>query len=273
MAIRYNDNKKIRSITPTEQKVYFNLLKFKVARTSDLLPFVSDNTMLIKVLSSLVKKGFLLRVFKGLYAAVPPEFIEEGFEVDRYLLASKVHTGEYSISHHSALELHGVSQSHFSKVFISIDRSKKKLEFQDVRYQFIYHSKIFGVKKILRGGMQINVTDREKTLLDCIRRPKYSGGLEEMLKSISNFTTVDHSTISDHLARFNERSLYQRTGFILHLLQDELDIPIDLLLELKGYVGKRCYYLDESMKKGQGRLDARWNVIVPHNIGELLKVV
>lgn len=261
------------NLTPTEQAVYFELVRRRVARTSDLKEVISDRSKLNTVLSSICSKGYALRVFRGLYAAVPPEFLDMDLEVDRYLVAQSLHTGVHAISHHTALELHGVAQSTFNEVFVSIDRSRHDLHYQDVRYRFVYDDKGFGARDIMHDGIKVRVTDRERTILDCIRRPKYCGGLEEMLKSVAGFVKIDTNKTLEYLGQFDETSLYHRAGYILDKLRDELEVDTDLLLEIKGHVGDRCYYLDGVVKKGRGRLDKRWNVIVDGNIEERMRVV
>lgn len=268
-----NKNKKISTITPTEQIIYVNALRLKIVRPNDLVLLVEDMPTLLKHLSSLSKKGYLKRVRNGLYIAVPPEYVDADFEGDKYLLASRAYQGDYVLSHHTALELLGVAQSHMSQVFISIPDSRTSFEFQGNTYVFVYDRRDFGVEKRLRDGITLKVTDKERTFLDCIRRPKYAGGVEEVLKSFIGITSLDFAKMTKYLGNFEENSLYQRTGFVLNLLREELSVPVDVLLMLKGKVGKKRYYLDPHMKPGQGRLDKDFNVIAPANIKEVVRGV
>ena len=54
--------------------------------------------------------------------------------------------------------------------------------FQGVDYRFINASEVFGKSRATRQGISVTVTDRERTFLDCIRRPELAGGLDEMLR-------------------------------------------------------------------------------------------
>jgi len=145
--------------------------------------------------------------------------------------------------------------------------------FQGVDYRFINASEVFGTSPAVRQGISVTVTDRERTFLDCIRRPELAGGLDESLRSLGTFHTIDTVVLGQYLGRFDERSLIQRTGVILSLLKEDLRVPEEFLAGLRTGVGKKVYYLTPGMGKGVGRLDKEWNVIVPRNIDQVIQGV
>ena len=49
----------------------------------------------------------------------------------------------------------------------------------DTQIRFVVAPMGFGVRTLTREGVPINVTDRERTLVDGCDRSRYSGGLEE----------------------------------------------------------------------------------------------
>ncbi len=63
--------------------------------------------------------------------------------------------------------------------------------------------------------------------------------------------------------------MYHRTGFILDRLKSELNVPQDILESIKDNLSKRTYYLHPGTK---GVYKKEWNIIVPENITELMKV-
>jgi predicted transcriptional regulator of viral defense system len=77
---------------------------------------------------------------------------------------------------------------------------------------------MFGIEQIQRGPLKINVSDRERTVLDCIRNIEYAGGIEELTKSISAFPGLNYKKLLEYLDLFKEKSMYHRTGFILDSL-------------------------------------------------------
>lgn len=222
-------------------------------------------------LSRLVRKGYVLRARKGIYVAVPPEQVGGRHEVDRYILASKVTGNGGVLAYHTALELHGVAQSYFNTVYCFTRRSPFCFDFQDLEYKLLRPGKLFGVARVTHEGVELNATDRERTILDCIRRPDYCGGIEELLKSIGAFHTVDVSILGKYLKQFGELSLIQRSGFVLSLFKEGLRVPDGFLDQLKHRVGRKAYYLVPSTASGSGRLVKEWNVIVPRNIEEVAR--
>ena len=130
---------------------------------------------------------------------------------------------------------------------------------------------MFGIREVVREGINIPITDRERTFLDCIRRPEYCGGLEEVLKSVSTFHKLDYGLLEEYLELFGEQSLRQKTGYILSLMENELTVPDGFLQRLRRTVKNKTYYLVPHHKENSGKYVKEWNIIVPKNIEEVLR--
>jgi predicted transcriptional regulator of viral defense system len=222
---------------------------------------------------SLNKKGYVVRIMRGYYGAVPAEFVGTPYEIDRYLISHGACGPSGTLAFHTALELHGVANAVLNEVYCIACGHVHPFSFQDVDYRFVNMAESFGTTRTVRQGIDVTVTDRERTFLDCIRRPELAGGLDEMLRSLGTFHTIDAVVLGDYLGRFDERSLVQRTGFVLTLFKDELRVSDDYIAGLRTSVGDSVYYLVPGMDRGSGRLDKEWNVIVPRNITEVLRGV
>jgi predicted transcriptional regulator of viral defense system len=221
----------------------------------------------------LAKQGSLLRVRNGLYAAVPPERKDSSYEVNRYLLFDRAMNSAGALAFHSALELHGAAQSRFSTVFYLATDKKRPFDFQDIAYRPVWTREIFGRTTVRIDDLPIQVTNKERTFLDCIRRPDLCGGLEEYLKSVEAFTLMSSVRLLDYLERFGERSLFQRAGLILTYLSDRIRVDEELLETIRSRVGMSAYYLVPGRSKGGSRLVKEWNVLVPRNFEELMRFV
>lgn len=261
------------SLAPSVQQVYIEMLRNRVFSLGDVTDITGNYQTSRTTIKRLVKKGYVLRARGGLYAAVPPEFLNSNYEVDRYILAYKNGREGGALAYHSALELHGVAQSYFNTVYYLTKRSLRGFTFQSVQYRFFETQDVFGATKIIRDAVPVMVTDRERTFLDCVRRPKYCGGLEEILKSLGTFHTVDTKKMGKYLKKFDEKGLTQKTGAVLSLLKDEFRVPDDFLEHLKEEVGNKVYYLTTPPRKGQGKLMSEWNVVIPKNIDEVMRFV
>jgi predicted transcriptional regulator of viral defense system len=221
----------------------------------------------------LTKRGDLLRVKEGLFAAIPPELVGENFEVNRYALFDRVMKSEGGLAYHSALELHGAAYSSHNKLYYLTTRKVKPFEFQGILYRSVWAPDIFGMTAVWTDGVKVNVTDKERTFLDCLRRLDLSGGLEEYLKSVESFTILDKGRLIDYLDRFGESSLVQRTGLMLTTMEDRIKVSESLMKSLRSRVGGNPCYLVPGRKKAKSMLNKEWQVYVPINLGELMRNV
>ena len=270
MSTERNDS---QVLSPMEQRVYLIAARSRIITLDDIRDVAPRYATARTVMSRLAKKGYLLRIRPGLYAAIPPESIGREYRPDRFLIADHAMGSMGAIAFHSALELHGVAHSYFNTVYYLSERSARPFEHQATIYRFVREANLFGTVTISREGVPLRVTDRERTFLDCIRRPEYCGGLEELVKSVGGFSLLNPLRLQDHLRRFGEQSLNQRTGVMLGLVRERLRMPDEFLERLRLSVGGNVYYLLPGMKPGNGRLDKEWNVIVPRNIDEVMRSV
>lgn len=258
------EEKVLEALSPTEQKVYSELYSKRVVNTEDVREILGESHRSVDYITNLREKGYFQKIKKGVYAVVPPNLVGEDFNPDKFLVAGKV-KDNYYISQHSALELHGVAQSTYNRVWITTKNPAKHFDYKSISYRFVTTKYYFGATEVSRQGIKIKVSDREKTFLDCIRMIKYAGGLEELMKSLNNFPALDWKKLLDYLEKFGENKLYQKTGFILDRL--DLRVPEELREKLSREVGERTYYLDENRESRHVR---EWNLMVPKNFEELV---
>lgn len=263
-----NDVKKTSSLSPTEQRIYSELYSERVVTTKDVRETLEEEKMATEYITNLRKKGFFKRIRKGLYAIAPPDMVnQDEIKPDKFLVANKI-KDEYYLSHHSALEFHGLAQSIHNRVYITSKTSGRSFTYSGIEYKMITTKHFFGVEKTYHLNSIITVSDREKTILDCIRNPKYAGGWEELVKSLEKIPSIDKETLWIYLQRIDEKSLYQKTGFVLENidLKNFEEISDKLLSE----VGKRTYYID---KEKDSQYVKRWNLMVPKRFKEWIKSV
>ena len=263
-----NNSKKGVNLSPLEHKLYFGFYEKEVLRNTDAYNIIPNKKTARQILFRLKNKGFIRQVRRGLFAIVPAQMIGKDFSINRFLIASQL-AQPYFISHHTALEIHGVAESYLNIAYISTNKISRPLEFQNISFKIINTKHMFGIEQVQRGTLVINVSNRERTVLDCIRNIKYAGGIEELAKSISAFSGLDYKKLLEYLDFFKEKSLFHRTGFILDSLKSELNVPRDFLDSIRVNLSKRTYYLHPGTK---GVYKKEWNIIVPDNIEEMMKI-
>lgn len=198
-------------------------------------------------------------VRRGLYYVVPPGQPAAFYRPDPFLVAAKAEpTG--AIAYHSALELHGVAHSAFYEVAVAAQHWRRGFSVGDVRIRFVEARWDWGFTTVTGDGVELRVTDRERTLIDVCDRPMYAGGLEEILRSVETFPSVRHGRIRDYVDQYRRRSLASKVGWLLSIFEDRWGFPQRdraalRLLRARGSV------IFEPTK--QYIRDSEWGVLIP----------
>ena len=220
----------------------------------------------------LLKQGYIETVRRSLYALVPEL---AGALPDRYVLASKARQGSY-LSHHTALELLGVAQATFAgALYITVPTRVAPFAFRGAMVRPVVSSRPIRdtglVVKIKRGGQDLRVSGRELTLVQCLDRPRYAGGLGEVLDSVEGFSGLDwdrlEALIGPPDGPYPKASLNAKVGFVVERNSSRWHPPEGFLAGLEERTGKGVHYLGTSRGRG-GRWVPRWRVIVPGSVLE-----
>jgi predicted transcriptional regulator of viral defense system len=105
----------------------------------------------------------------------------------------------------------------------------------------------------------VTITNKEKTIVDCLDKPKYGGGIVEAAKALKE-KNLDFKRIADYARNMNNSAVTRRLGYLC----EQLNIPINLpTKEIKIYLNKVRNYLplDPTMPK-EGHLDSTWQLII-----------
>lgn len=254
-------------------KLYQAFYKEKVFNFFDVIERFREDKhsegYLRKRLSDLLRVGYLGSVgARGLYYIVPQESSKEEYVPDKFLIGARLSSGGV-IGYHSALELHGASYSSFKVVYIITQRYFRPFRFQGIEYRAVKGNTGFGIEMILREGLKIPVTDRERTLVEGINGLKYVGGLEEYFKSVELFPSINFDQIIEYLARFNKKILYAKVGFLLSYFEKRWGFPENYRKEIKAHLGTRINYLSDEKK--EARLNKEWKLMIPARLKSLLE--
>jgi len=215
-----------------------------------------------ELLSDMTRRGLLLRLRKGAYQIIPFEEDSATYLPDWHLAAAGIVKGaDYYIGYYSALQLHNLitQPSLKEQIVVSKQLRPSTLALKDVTFQFIYHNPthFFGAKKIWTDSFhQVPCSDLEKTLVDCLFKPNYAGGIVEIAKALYTAKQqLQFDKLLTYIQRFQSQAVGKRLGFLLELLG--IDTPIiDSLQKAKtaSYV-----LLDTELPKS-GSMISRWSI-------------
>ena len=215
-----------------------------------------------RMLCNMTKRGLLMRVKEGLYYIIPFEQDAKTFMPDWHLLAQYlVGDAEYYIGYFSALQIHSLTTQPNLREQIVVNKQIKPsiLFVKEIPFQFIYHNEkhFFGNKKTwIDNFNRVQCSDLEKTIIDCLFKPEYAGGITEIAKAIFKIKDkIDYSKILQYAKRFDSQAVIKRLGFLLELLEIK-DSKINELQKLRT---NSTVLLDPSYAK-EGKTISRWAI-------------
>lgn len=219
----------------------------------------TNREYLRKILYRLGKIGLIERIERGKYMLIPLWSEKGKYTLHEFIIGSAI-VSPYAISYWSALNYYGLTEQIPTTVFIQTTSWKKKQQVNifGVKYKIVRvkKSKIFGIRKEWIEETQINITDKEKTIIDCLDKPQYCGGIIEVTKGLKNgkFSKDD---LVKYAEKMSNSAILRRLGYLCDLLGITISIP---------EVNTRNYlYLDPTMPH-KGEKNAKWRLIV--NIDE-----
>ncbi len=216
-----------------------------------------------ELLSDMTKRGKISRLKEGLYGIIPlgetsSTYIPEWHELTKNI----VDTAEYYIGYYSALQIHNLitQPSLKQQIVVSKQQKKSKLNIKRIEFQFIYHNQdhFFGSKKIwINQFDKVLCSDLEKTIIDCLFKPDYAGGIVEIAKAIyESRDKLDFGKLLNYAIQFKSQSVIKRLGYLLELL----DIPTDITKSLLTLRSNSYATLDTELPK-DGKLLSRWKIL------------
>lgn len=270
-----------------------NKTVFSLGNAREVFPEKSYSAVK-QLLNRLVDSGWLIRLKGGHYLIVPLEAESPDFWTeDSFVLASASVSGtssmtakatvigletpsrasyfdsrskaaEYAISYWSALNYYGYTEQIPRTVFISTPKrgASTSQELLNIPYRLIFLSpkKFFGVTTVWINNKPVQITDKEKTIVDCFDRPKFCGGIIEAAKGLSEGIKdgVDLERLTSYADQIGSSAVFKRLGFLAEILK----LPIEpWLTEWQKHVSRSYSLLDPTQLK-RGRYNAKWHVIV-----------
>jgi predicted transcriptional regulator of viral defense system len=221
-----------------------------------------------------VKSGRLVRVRRGLYAAVPPGASVESYPVDPFLLASRM-TKDAVLAYHTALEFHGKAYSvyeHFTYLADTPGRpvSFRGHQFKGVRFPRALATAVaasFDVVKADRSGLEVRVTGLERTFVDVLHRPDLCGSWEEIWRSLESVEFFDLDKVASCVQHLGNATTAAKVGFFLEQHRDALMVDETHLKAFRDLRPRHPHYLERG-RRNSGRFVAEWNLFVPRSVYE-----
>ena len=144
-----------------------------------------------EIVENLVQKKLLSRIERGKYCRY--NFRDEN------VIGCKL-SEDSAIGYWSALNKHGLTEQFSNSIFIQTTKSK-----------------IVGIEKLGFGNHSYQMTDVEKTIIDCFDLPQYSGGYAELIRAF-NQATLNSEKMIVYCKAINNIAITKRMGYLAELL-------------------------------------------------------
>jgi predicted transcriptional regulator of viral defense system len=180
-----------------------------------------------EIASRLTEKGWLDRLFPGTYLIIPLTAGEEAvYTTHEYLIAAHVAEPMY-IGYYSALSHHGLTEQVPRTVYVVTPTRTQSREIHGVPYRVtvVTERKFFGFEPRSIEGTTVQVSDLEKTLVDCADHPKFCGGLRELATAMrtADKRGCDWNTVGEYLERLDNGAATKRIVYLAD--QTGIDLP------------------------------------------------
>ena len=106
--------------------------------------------------------------------------------------------------------------------------------------------------------MPFMATDREKTVIEGLDLPQYSGGVEEIAKALSTaWTQLDETKLRKYVAKIGNSAVAKRLGFLMETLGlGDVDKLRKAVVLASGFSP-----LDPTMPRN-GKYNRRWGLLI-----------
>jgi len=241
--------KKNNYLTRSEQLV-FDIIKetdiISIHEIEDMFPELSQN-MRYKILYSLNSKGYLYRLEKGLYLVQKIPSKDPIIE-NPYRIALSIFKGYIAFS--SALRLYDLIEYEPFTIFVVMPNKSKKIALGNYEIRVISMGFRAEGLTLYKG---IYVSNLEKTFFDCFYKPQYSGGYETITKAVVGNPQLKWKNFIYYFQKYSSSSLCQRTGYILDLMNENLnyDIPDYMLRYFQSRIKTKSRLIPTAPARGK----------------------
>ena len=213
-------------------------------------------------LERLKRKGWILRLKRGLFVSVP---LSAGGEtnphIHEFLIAMRL-VSPATIAYWTALNHHGMTEQLPRTVYVATNHPVRYPAKDVLWFTFKIVSlrgpRYFGIMKDWIDDGEFNITDREKTIVDGLDLPEYVGGVGEIAKALrASWKELDTEKLFRYAVRMGNVAVVKRLGFLMEALKLGDAEPLREAVELsKGFSP-----LDPLMPR-RGSHSRRWGLVV-----------
>jgi predicted transcriptional regulator of viral defense system len=269
-----------RSLSPTEARIILGLEAdgretvelAEIRRRARVSPGFAR-----KLAHDLAQKGWLQRIRRGLYLVHPGRRgPESATDLDPLKIGARLAT-PYYFGYATAAELLGLLPQLGHVYYLVSPVRTQPPKRTPIQFRFVRTEpgRMFGTVTLHRRGELIRVSNVERTLLDCLRRPELAGGVPGVTQMVaSGKSRLRWDLIPDYARRLGAHSLTWRLGYLAEQVRPDISVPRQWTSRVRPKPEDPYVPLAPAREFGRrGPHDRRWHVIVnlprAHLLGEV----
>lgn len=241
---------------------------FDVAEAARILGI--DHSDASQLLVYLARRGWLSRVRRGLYVAVPLDARRSGEWIeDPWVVAERLFSPCY-VGGWSACEHWDLTEQLFRTLLVITARRvrHRDLEMQGIPFHLTVRDRnaLFGTLAVWRAQTQVEVSDPSRTVIDVLDDPRLGGGIrtvDDVVREYMRSELRDDDRLIAYGDRIGNHAVFKRLGYLLeHAGADAPQLIEACLARRSSGLAK----LDPSAQ-GTGKILRRWRLRVNVALG------
>lgn len=241
---------------------------FDVANAARILGIDHDEAG--QLLVYLARRGWLSRVRRGLYIAVPLDARRSGEWIeDPWVVAERLFRPCY-VGGWSACEHWDLTEQVFRTLLVVTARRvrHRDLDVQGLPFHLTVRdqSALFGTVWVWRGQNRVAVSDPSRTVIDVLDDPRLGGGIRTVADVLHEYLQGEHrddDRLVEYGDRLGNRAVFKRLGYLLEHSGTEARSLVEACLARRS---SGLAKLDPSAKES-GRILRRWGLRVNVALG------
>jgi predicted transcriptional regulator of viral defense system len=240
--------------------LYFELMQIPVFTMEDVCKYYDKIESARSAVKRLIKQGTVVKIRNNMYTCISGE---TGAPIaNRFQIASCITPTSY-VSHHTAMEYYGVADQVYYDVYVSSETKFQTFDFYGYTYQCVLSKCKQGIETVRYSG-SVKVTDKERTLVDCLKDMDKISGLEETMANVQGLHNIQEKKILQYLEEYSNQFLYQKMGFLLWNIRTQLGLSDTFFEVCMKKIGKSKRYLTKDASDVV--YDNVWKIVAPKNI-------
>lgn len=212
-------------------------------------------------INDLSKRDIVARIKAGVYLLLETSL--ESAQLSNWPLIAKTLVGDdnYYLSHYAAMRIHGMTTHALIEITITSTKRHRAKKINNINYKFIFSKKenFWGSEsKWVSKQLQIDVSDLERTIFDCLNKPNYCGGITEVIRGIWLIQNkIDWVKLAQYAERYHSVAAVKRLGHIL----ESLNLGIKQLPKLQAIIhSAKDYVLLDPQGDKIGKYLQKWHL-------------